>query len=85
MSKTLGNIFADARQNYRLANGFHKTRCYGWEDMFEDERASEEAAANAIIEECAKVLEDLDCNANDPCDAIRALKSPETDAGEATP
>ena len=59
--KTRGQIAVEARQAYRIVNGFHKSRCYGWDDLMEDEKRSEEAAANAIwnaaIEEAAKVAE----------------------------
>lgn len=57
-SKTPGEIAVDARQRYRLDNDWHKSRCYGWDDLMEDERQSEEAAASAIIEQCAKLIDE---------------------------
>lgn len=67
MSKTPGQVAFEAaigdavKTPYEILAPFSK---WNWE-----------AAANAIIEECAKALEDVDCNANDPCEVLRALKS----------
>lgn len=88
--KTLARIFADARQQYRRVNGFHSSRCYGFDDMMSDEQASEEDAANAVraavIEECAQVADLLSDSASDHeagaalviADRIRALNEANT-------
>lgn len=57
-TKTPGQIAVNARQEYRKANGFHPSRCYGWDDLMGDEQASEEAAAAAVIEMCAKIAQE---------------------------
>lgn len=93
MSKTLGQIAYEGFNTFKgnalcwpLANGHAVEEMAAWE-----------AAANAIIEECAKIADEMakyleDWNERnvvvalmEAADKIRALKSPENDAGEATP
>ncbi len=76
MSKTLGQVaYEAARDVIVMANRMSPPPFSGLEGQHQ---SAYEAAANAIIEECAKALEDVDCNANDPCEVLRALKTQAT-------
>jgi len=63
MSKTLGQIAYEASPGSAGA----------WQYIPTDNKRYWEAAAAAVVEECAKALEGLDCNANDPSEHLRSL------------
>lgn len=45
----------------------------GMQQVITEQEARLTEFRNAVIEECAKALEDLDCNANDPSEHLRSL------------